>query len=157
MKKYLIILLAFIYVTPCVSYARNADQTLKLAVASNFRTAAVEIANIFTSQTGNEVNISSASTGKLYAQIINGAPFDIFLAADESIPMQLENKNLTVDGSRFTYACGRLVLWGMDKKTPINSEQLIKWFDGYNKIAIANPKLAPYGAAALDVLKNLVL
>ena len=142
---------------PCTSYARNTDQILKLAVASNFRTAVTEIANIFTSKTGNEINISSASTGKLYAQIINGAPFDIFLSADELTPIQLEKNKLTVDGSRFTYAYGRLVLLSLDSKTSINSEQYLVNLEKINKIAIANPKLSPYGAAALDVLKNLAM
>lgn len=157
MKNYFIVFLVYLLVTPCISYARNTDETLKIAVASNFRTAAIEITDIFTSQTGNKVIISSASTGKLYAQIINGAPFDIFLAADESTPMRLENKNLTIGDSRFTYAYGRLVLWGLDLKAPVNSEQYVAKFGKYNKIAIANPKLAPYGAAAVDVLKNLGL
>lgn len=157
MNKYLIILLAYLFMAPCTSYARNTDQILKLAVASNFRTAVTEIANIFTSKTGNEINISSASTGKLYAQIINGAPFDIFLSADELTPIKLEKNKLTVDGSRFTYAYGRLVLLGLDSKTSINSEQYFVNFEKINKIAIANPKLAPYGTAALDVLKNLAI
>ena len=150
-------MLAYLFMAPCTSYARNTDQILKLAVASNFRTAVTEIANIFTSKTGNEINISSASTGKLYAQIINGAPFDIFLSADELTPIQLEKNKLTVDGSRFTYAYGRLVLLSLDSKTSINSEQYLVNFEKINKIAIANPKLAPYGAAALDVLKNLAM
>ncbi len=157
MKKLLIVLITYLLITPCVSYATSANQLLKLAVASNFRTAAIEIANIFTSETGNEIIISSASTGKLYAQIINGAPFDIFLAADESTPIHLENKNLTVDGSRFTYAYGRLVLCSLDLKQLINPELYVANFEKFNKIAIANPKLAPYGAAALEVLKNLNL
>jgi len=153
MKKYFIGLLVYLAISPCIAYAHNTDQTLKLAVASNFRTAAIEIADIFTSQTGYAVNISSASTGKLYAQIINGAPFDIFLAADESTPMQLESNRLAVDGTRFTYAYGRLVL--LNIKASNNSKQNVVDFKKFNKIAIANPKLAPYGAAALDVLKNL--
>lgn len=150
-------MLAYLFMAPCTSYARNTDQILKLAVASNFRTAVTEIANIFTSKTGNEINISSASTGKLYAQIINGAPFDIFLSADELTPIQLEKNKLTVDGSRFTYAYGRLVLLSLDSKTSINSEQYLVNLEKINKIAIANPKLSPYGAAALDVLKNLAM
>ena len=157
MKKYFIGLLVYLAISPCISYALNTDQTLKLAVASNFRTAAIEIADIFTSQTGYKVNISSASTGKLYAQIINGAPFDIFLAADETTPILLENKKLTVEGSRFTYTYGRLVLRGLNLKDPVKSEQYINNLKNFNKIAIANPKLAPYGLAAIDALKNLAL
>ena len=157
MKRYFIILLVYLAVTPGVSYAHNNEQTLRLAVASNFRTAAIEIANIFTSKTGYKVNISTASTGKLYAQIINGAPFDIFLSADEATPIKLEKNKLAVDGSRFTYAYGRLALLGLDLKASINSEKIITNFTKFNKIAIANPKLAPYGLAAIDALENLAL
>ncbi len=157
MKKYFLILFACVLVAPRFLYAGNDEQKLSLAVASNFRIAAIEIAAIFTDQTGNEINISSASSGKLYAQIINGAPFDIFFAADETTPIQLERKKLIVAGSRFTYAYGRLVLWGLDLNTSNDSGQYFNDFEKFNKIAIANPKLAPYGAAAVDALKNLAL
>lgn len=131
-----------------------AAERLTLAVASNFRVPAETIAARFTAATGHEVRVSSASTGKLYAQIVNGAPFDVLLAADSERPRLLEEAGLGVAGSRTTYAVGRLVLWSRD---PANAGtdcygQLADLGD--RRLAIANPATAPYGIAARQFLQN---
>src|SRR5574337_516688 len=104
------------------------------------------IAADFERDTGNRVELSFGSTGKFYAQIRNGAPFDLFLAADEAAPERLENEGGTVAGSRFTYAVGRLVLWSAQAGAVDAAGEVLKK-NGFKAIAIANAKLAPYGAA----------
>ena len=130
-----------------------ADEGLLIAVASNFRAAAEEIATEFSGATRIPVRISSGSTGMLYAQIVNGAPYDIFLAADAKRPRLLENDALAVSGSRLTYATGSLVLWSADSSlTSRDCFEVLK-SGAYRRIAIANPLTAPYGAAAEEFLK----
>lgn len=130
----------------------TADQGLIIAVASNFRAAAEEIAAEFTSTTRIPVRISSGSTGMLYAQIVNGAPYDIFLAADARRPQLLENDALAVGGSRLTYATGSLVLWSADPSLKgLGCIEALK-SGAYRRIAIANPLTAPYGQAAEEFL-----
>jgi molybdate transport system substrate-binding protein len=123
-----------------------------VAVAANFTEAARELVAEFEKQTGHKLSISTGATGQLYAQIINGAPFDIFLAADEERPLRLEQQGMIVEGSRFAYAVGQLVYWrprpAEGAAGDIESERDI------GSIAIASPKLAPYGRAAQQVLKN---
>ena len=91
-----------------------AEDDLVVAVASNFRAAAEEIAGEFTKSSGVKVRISSGSTGALYAQIVNGAPYDVFLAADARRPQLLDEEALALSGSRTSYATGSLVLWSAD-------------------------------------------
>ncbi len=127
-----------------------------VAVAANFTGAMKTIAAKYTARTGNKVTISYGSTGKLYAQIKNGAPFDVFLAADAQRPRLLEDEGRALAGSRFTYAIGRLVLWSPNKEYIDNKGNVLHHGD-YRHLAIANPKTAPYGAAARDVLLALGL
>ncbi len=134
--------------------ASNSQQSLTVAVASNFRPTLQKIVTRFEKLTGNKVLISSASTGKLYQQIKNGAPFDIFLAADAIHPTLLTKTKLAVAQSRFTYALGRLVLWAPKKDIHSSGAQFLKR-ENYRYLSIANPKFAPYGIAAQQVLKSL--
>ncbi len=126
---------------------------VKVAVAANFTAAMKEIAADFERASGHRAIVSYGSTGKLYAQIENGAPFEVFLAADQKRPQLLEEKNAA--GGRFTYAVGKLVLWSSDEKRTVNEQTLGN--GDFRKLAIANPKTAPYGAAAVEILKNLGL
>lgn len=129
----------------------HADDVL-VAVASNFTQPLKALAHDFEQHTGHRVRIASASSGKLYAQIRHGAPFDVFLSADQHKPQQLEQHQLTVPGSRFTYAIGQLLLW----TTRPDSQPLELLQSGrYQTLAIANPRLAPYGRAAQQTLTAL--
>ena len=130
-----------------------ADE-LKVAVASNFISTMRVIASEFESQTSHRLLLSSGSSGKHYAQIKHGAPFDVFFSADSSRVKRLEQEGNGVDNTRFTYAYGRLVLWGekFEKRDGVE-DQL--WFDSAKRIAVANPRLAPYGLAAEQVLQSL--
>lgn len=128
-----------------------AGQTI-VAVASNFSSPAKSIARAFEQETGQSVILSFGSTGKLYAQITKGAPYQVFLGADEQRPGLTEENGLAVHGSRFTYARGRLVLWGLDDAPRVLLEK-----GGFTRLAIANPKTAPYGAAAVEVLNGMGL
>jgi len=126
---------------------------IRIAVASNFAPALADIAKLFEQQSPHKVLLSSGSTGKHYAQIINGAPFDLFFAADTHRPELLDVQELIVKNSRFTYAQGRLVLWN-----PLggNAEQKLH-NASFERLAIANPRLAPYGRAAQQTLQYLGL
>lgn len=122
-----------------------------VAVAANFTAPMKQIAADFEKETGHKVLLSFGASGKFYAQIKNGAPFQLFLSADDEKPAQLEKDGLTVPGSRFTYAVGTLVLWSarpgfVDPKGEVLSKGT------FDKLSIANPKLAPYGTAAIEVL-----
>ena len=132
-----------------------ADQ-LRIAVASNFAPALRTISEHFESQTGHKVQISAASSGKHYAQIIQGAPFDIFFAANKQYPKKLEQQKLATPDSRFTYALGKLILWSADA-TLLDDQASILHQGKFRYLAIANPKLAPYGQAARQVLQAFQL
>lgn len=131
--------------------AQGAD--VLVAVAANFARPAERIVRDFAEVHGGDVALVAGSTGKLYAQIRNGAPFDVFLAADRRRPALLEAEGLAVAGSRFTYAVGRLALWAGREGMELNGDTLRR--GDYRKLAIANPELAPYGQAARDVLSRL--
>lgn len=135
----------------------TAAEPLTIAVASNFAPTAEAIAAQFMADTGNEVRISAGSTGKLYAQIANGAPYDIFLAADSERPVLLEARGLAVQGTRATYAIGSLVLWSSEPK--FENVDCRKHLEdlGRDHLAIANPGIAPYGAAAREFLIGIGL
>jgi molybdate transport system substrate-binding protein len=126
---------------------------IHLAVASNFFGPVREIASAFERATGDKVTISSGSTGKLYAQILNGAPFDLFLAANSREPERLEKAGLIRPGSRYTYARGVLALWapGAGAEHATDPRALLA-ADAGGRLSIANPATAPYGAAAEAVL-----
>ena len=136
--------------------AVSADP-LTIAVASNFVPVAEEIVAQFKAQTGHEVRISSGSTGKLYAQISNGAPYDVFLSADSERPALLEANRLGVAGTRMTYAIGSLVLWSRDPKFEDSDCRMHLENLGRDHLAIANPETAPYGVAAREFLLEVGL
>jgi molybdate transport system substrate-binding protein len=125
----------------------------KIAVAANFTDAAKEIGALFAKATGHKAVFSFGSTGQLYTQITQAAPFEVFLAADQKRPKLVVDAGLAVPGSLFTYATGKLVLFSKDD-TLVNGEATLKEAD-FSKIAIANPVTAPYGAAAVQVMKTL--
>ncbi len=138
-----------------VSTGSFAAESLTIAVASNFQATAKEIATEFTQATQIPVHISAGSTGKLYAQIINGAPYDVFLSADSARPKLLEENGAAVMGSRFTYATGALVLWSADSRLKNQDCLAILKKGSYRKLAIANPAIAPYGYAAKQFLQSI--
>ncbi|MET0116887.1 MAG: molybdate ABC transporter substrate-binding protein [Sedimenticola sp.] len=128
----------------------------RIAVAANFTDVARKLAPLFEEQSGHEVTISYGSTGKLYAQIEHGAPYDLFLAADTTRPARAEKEGLAIPGSGFVYAKGKLVLWSADKGRFSEGTDYLK--NGISRhLAIANPKTAPYGAAARQVMQKLGL
>ena len=129
-------------------------ETLRLAVAANFTDVTNELVPRFEQQSGHTVKASFGSTGKLYAQLVHGAPFDILLAADESHPTRLVAEGLAVAETRFTYARGRLALWSSDARAFDDGERYLQQ-GVFRRLAIANPRTAPYGAAAQQVLANL--
>jgi molybdate transport system substrate-binding protein len=126
------------------------------AVASNFSAPMKQIAALFQKESGDTVKLSFGSTGKFYAQIKGGAPFDVFVAADSATPQRLEEEGMTVNGSRFVYALGNLVLWSA-RPGYVDDKGAVLRKGGYNKLAIADPKLAPYGMAAKETLEKLDL
>lgn len=132
-----------------VSLAAHAD-SLTVAVASNFRATAEVLADDFAARTGHAVRISSGSTGKLHAQLQQGAPFDVLLAADADSPRLLEESGIGVAGSRFTYAVGVLVLWSAAEGAADCPQELER--PGEFRLAMANPATAPYGRAAREFL-----
>jgi len=129
-------------------------ETLNAAVAANFTAVAEELAAMFGKETGDEVVLSFGSTGQLYAQISQGAPFDVFLAADDERPGIAIRQGLAVEGTDFTYAVGRLVLYSPSLDVTAGEAALGGDFD---KLAIADPQAAPYGAAAVETLEALDL
>lgn len=126
-----------------------------MAVAANAAEAVEALGADFEERTGHRVAVTVGSTGKLYAQILHGAPFDVFLAADQERPRLLVEQGIAVEGSRVTYAVGRLVLWSPDPEVDAAAETLRK--GAFRRLAIANPDLAPYGAAARETLQELGL
>ncbi len=128
-----------------------------VAVASNFKEPLDRLETAFETGTDHRLIVVPGSTGKLYAQIVNGAPFDMLLAADRERPRLLEESGRAVAGSRFTYAVGRLVLWSADPHTVGADGAAILRQGAFRRLAIANPDLAPYGKAALQVLDALSL
>jgi molybdate transport system substrate-binding protein len=130
-----------------------------VAVAANFTAPMQKIAKAFEQDTGHKAQLAFGATGKLYAQIKNGAPFAVLLAANAETPARLEKEGLAVAGTRFTYATGRLALWSKqanlvdDKGEVLRSKSFEKL--GIYKIAMADPKLAPYGVAAMEVIQHL--
>ena len=129
---------------------------VSVAVAANFAAPMQKIAQAFEQDTGHKAVLSFGSTGMLYAQIRNGAPYQILLSADDETPNKLEKEGLGVAGSRFTYATGRLVLWSKQPGFVDDKGEVLRT-GKFERIAMANPKLAPYGAAAMETIKKLVL
>ncbi len=145
-----LLLIAALPVSP--SYA----ETLTIAVASNFISPMQAIATQFEQASGHEIRLASSASGKLYAQISAGAPFDLFFSADQDKPQALERIGKTVPHTRFSYAIGRLVLWSALPERQARDARYLIAAD-YNKLALANPLLAPYGVAAVETLSALKL
>ncbi len=137
----------------CISQTVWAG-SVTVAVAANFVTPARQIGKAFQQNSEHTVVISSGSTGKLFAQIEHGAPFDLFLAADSRRPQLLEQNGKAVPGSRFTYALGKIVLWSPRPGYVDDRGDILKQGD-FRRLAIANPRLAPYGMAARQVMEKL--
>lgn len=131
----------------------HAD-TVSVAVAANFTAPMQKIAAAFEIDTGHKAELSFGATGKFYAQITHGAPFQVLLSADDTTPARLEREGKAVAHSRFTYAIGTLVLWSAQPGTVDAKGDVLK-SGNFKHLAIANPKLAPYGAAALQVMEKL--
>jgi molybdate transport system substrate-binding protein len=127
---------------------------VKVAVAANFAEPAKEIAARFKAKTGHDAVLSFGASGQFYAQIANGAPFEVFLSADRERPEKAEAVGLGVGGSRFTYAVGRLVLWSRTSGL-VDSRGAVLRTGRFEKLAIADPRTAPYGVAALETLRKL--
>jgi molybdate transport system substrate-binding protein len=141
-------------IVPAISFGGDV---VAVAVANNFQQTATDIAHAFSLKTGVRVEFSAGSSGKLYAQVVNGAPFDVFLSADTERAEKLEQDGLAVKGSRFTYATGRLVLWSKDPQYKGRECGKDLKAGKFKRIAIANAMTAPYGVAAEQVLKALGL
>ena len=135
-----------------MSQVANAGE-VSAAVAANFTEPVKQIVELFQKETGHTVKLSFGSSGKFTSQIKEGAPFDVFLAADEKNPKLLEKEGLAVDGSRFVYALGKLVLWSAQPGF-VDDKGYVLRKGNYNKIAYADPKLAPYGLAAKETLED---
>ena len=142
-----------------VACATAKAEEVTVAVAANFAAPMQKIAQAFEQDTGHKALLAFGATGKFYAQIKNGAPFAVLLSADDETPARLEKEGVAIAGTRFTYAIGRLALWSKnpllvdDKGQVLLSNATDK--NSFKKIAIADPKLAPYGAAAIEVLGRM--
>ena len=150
-----LIRIACLLVLNLLNNAVQAEQ-INIAVASNFMAAMKDIAAEFEKSSGHQVKLSFGSSGKFYAQIKHGAPFQAFFSADQVKPKALAKEGLAIPESRFTYAIGALALWSAKPGWVDDNAGRLKSGD-FNKLALANPKLAPYGSAAVAVLNNLKL
>jgi molybdate transport system substrate-binding protein len=149
---------AFILSTAFVCARAKAEEAT-VAVAANFTAPMQKIAQAFEQDTGHKAKLVFGSTGKFYAQIKNGAPFAVLLSADVETPARLEQEGAVVAGTRFTYAVGRLALWSKNPALVDNKGQVLLSNttdkNSFKKLAIADPKLAPYGAAAIEVIERM--
>jgi molybdate transport system substrate-binding protein len=136
---------------PSIAHA----ETVSVAVAANFTKVAEQLAPLFKTETGHDVSYSFGATGQLYTQISQGAPFQVFLAADDQRPAKAVEEDLGVKGSVFTYAVGALALYG--GTTDVSDGEAVLAAGAFDKIAIADPATAPYGAAAMETLDKLGL
>jgi molybdate transport system substrate-binding protein len=134
-------------------------EEVTVAGAANFTAPMQKIAQAFEHDTGHKAKLVFGSTGKFYAQIKNGAPFAVLLSADVETPARLEQEGAAVAGTRFTYAVGRLALWSKNPALVDNKGQVLLSNttdkNSFKKLAIADPKLAPYGTAAMEVLDRM--
>lgn len=131
-----------------------ANANLKIAVASNFKVTLTEIISLYAQQSEQEILVSSGATGVLYNQIKHGAPFDLFLSADKERAELIENSSSGIQGTRFTYATGKLAFWVPNSESEVNEQTLLNY---KGRIAVANAKLAPYGLATQQALQKLDL
>lgn len=139
-----------------LSVSMAQAEEIRIAVASNFTAPMKDIVKEFEKSSGHRVKISFGSSGKFFAQIQHGAPFQAFFSADQAKPKALEKVGLVIPESRFTYAIGALALWSSKPGFVDDNASRLK-SGNFNKLALANPKLAPYGAAAVEVLDSLKL
>ena len=148
---------SFVWTFLFVAYATNlrAEEAL-VAVAANFSAPMQQIAASFQKDTGHQLKLSFGATGGIYAQIKNGGPFDVFLSADQITPQKLEAEGLGVAATRFNYATGQLVLWSKQDGLVDDKGQVLRG-KNIQRIALANPKLAPYGVAAWETMTALGL
>ncbi len=148
-------LLAFLVISVLATAGAHAQQTgeTKVAVAANFTEPAKEIATLFKQKTGYDAVLSFGASGPFYTQITQDAPFQVFLSADEKRPKDAVDNGLAVADSRFTYAIGKLVLWSKSIDVTKGDDALKA--GAFNKLSIANPTAAPYGAAAIEAMKAL--
>lgn len=137
--------------------SRPSSGDVIIAVATNFIDTARALETAFEAETGLQITLSSGSTGQIYAQIENGAPYSVFLAADQERPERLVANGTAVEGTRFTYATGQLVLWSADAAILAGDGEAVLRGGDYRALAIANPDLAPYGLAAMQTLSSLGL
>lgn len=145
-----------IAVVCALNVAPAAAATVQIAVASNFMEPAKEIAATFTAQTGHRTNLSFGPSGQIYVQLTHGAPFEIFLSADKERPQQTEKDGFSVNGTRFTYAVGRLVLYST-RPGYVDANGKVLTRGDFEHLAIADPAIAPYGLAAVQSLRKLGL
>lgn len=150
----LFFLIHFLWVSIALLAGGACAAELNVAVAANFAQPMQKIASAFQRDTGHTAVLVFGSTGKFYAQIHNGAPFQVLLSADDETPARLEKEGLAVAATRFTYATGRLVLWSRQPGLVDGAGEILKQ-GTFARLAMADPKLAPYGAATLEVLGKL--
>jgi molybdate transport system substrate-binding protein len=144
----------FLALTSALCCLTTQAGEVAVAVAANFSAPMKKIAKAFEQDTGHKAQLAFGATGKFYAQIKNGAPFAVLLAADDETPARLEKEGLAVAGTRFTYAVGRLALWSKQPNFVDDKGDILR-SNRFEKLAIADPKLAPYGAAAMEVLQRM--
>lgn len=151
LRKFLVALVLLLFAA-----APAAAAEVQVAVAANFTEPAKAIARAFEARTDHRANLSFGASGGFYAQIANGAPYEVFLSADAERPLKAEAEGLAVAGSRFTYATGRLVLWS---RVPglVDGRGAVLSSGRFDKLAIADPRTAPYGEAAVETLRSLKL
>lgn len=147
-------LLLALFAAACGVWSHLWADEVSVAVAANFTAPMQKLAPEFEKTTGHKLLASYGSTGKFYAQIRNGAPFEVLLAADDETPAKLIKEGAAVAGSSFTYAIGKLVLWSAKADFVDRTGEVLKK-GTFDHIALANPKLAPYGAAAVEAMKAL--
>ena len=152
MKTHTLFSTLLLAATMMLAPGQSMAEEIHVAVASNFKVAITSIAKRFEAGTDHKVTVIFGSTGKHYAQIKNGAPFDAFFAADVRRPEQLEKEGVALPGSRFTYALGKVVLWS-PRTGYVDPQAGILERGEFHHLAIANPKFAPYGKAAEEVLQ----
>ena len=143
----------FFGLTVAIAGFAHADE-IQVAVAANFTAPMQQIAAQFEKETGHKAALAFGATGKFYAQIVNGAPFEILLAADDEVPARLEKEGQGIAGSRFTYAIGTLVLWSANPDLVDAKGEVLK-SGSFKHLALANPKTAPYGATAIEAMTKL--
>ena len=144
----------FLALTSAMSCLTTQAGEVAVAVAANFSAPMQKIAKAFEQDTGHKAQLAFGATGKFYAQIKNGAPFAVLLAADDETPTRLEKEGLAMAGTRFTYAVGRLALWSKQPNFVDDKGDILR-SNRFEKLAIADPKLAPYGAAAMEVIQRM--